>query len=116
MHLRQYSNYYETLLAAALGEDGQQCCGPDAEKKWISLVGMISRSKPHFLVAAPSNVAVDNVIQRIMEKGFYDGRGNKYFPNILRIGGGKGDRVKSVSLEDTMEQIYGLQGFIPLLV
>ena len=86
LHLRQYSQYYEDLVTAALGEEGQLCRGPDAEKKWIALVSGLSRSKPHFLVTAPSNVAVDNIIQRIMESGFYDGKGEKYFPTILRIG------------------------------
>ena len=49
-------------------------------------VSKLSRSKPHILVTAPSNVAVDNILQRIMEVGFYDGKGSRYFPNILRIG------------------------------
>lgn len=111
LHIRQYYSYYETLLATALGEEGQKCCGSDAEKKWVALVASISRSKPHILVAAPSNVAVDNIVQRIMEKGFYDGKGQKYFPNILRIGGGKSEHVNAVSLEDSMEQILGMQEF-----
>jgi hypothetical protein len=32
---------------------------------------------------------VDNMIQRIIENGFTDGKGGKYNPNILRLGMGR---------------------------
>ena len=35
---------------------------------WLAMATQLSRSKPHILAVAPSNVAVDNMIQRIMDK------------------------------------------------
>jgi len=55
---------------------------------WLAMVAQLSRSKPHILAVAPSNVAVDNMIQRIMDKGFHDGSGGRYNPSILRLGAG----------------------------
>jgi hypothetical protein len=31
-------------------------------------------------------VAVDEMIERVMQKGFIDGKGDKYYPTILRLG------------------------------
>lgn len=62
------------------------------------------QEKPHILVVAPSNVAVDNIVQRIMEKEFYDGSGGKYKPDMLRVGAGKTAIVQAVSLEDILEK------------
>lgn len=56
--------------------------------RWLAMVAQLSRSKPHILAVAPSNVAVDNMIQRIMDKGFHDGGGGRYNPSILRLGAG----------------------------
>eukprot|EP01138_Halocafeteria_seosinensis_P009344 gb/GECG01009549.1/.p1 GENE.gb/GECG01009549.1/~~gb/GECG01009549.1/.p1 ORF type:complete len:997 (+),score=129.48 gb/GECG01009549.1/:1-2991(+) len=42
--------------------------------------------KPRILVAAPSNAAVDNVIEKIMQSGFKDGRLCPYGPAIVRVG------------------------------
>ena len=35
---------------------------------WLAMATQLSRSKPHILAVAPSNVAVDNMIQRIMDR------------------------------------------------
>lgn len=39
--------------------------------------------KPRLLVCAPSNVAVDNIISKIIEEGFKGGDGNKVIFQIL---------------------------------
>ena len=109
LHTKQYQRYYEDLLKAALGEEGIACRCNEAEAKWTALVSLMSRSKPHILVAAPSNVAVDNIIQRVMESGFLDGNGCKYFPNILRIGGRRRTEVKAVSIEETLENVLTMK-------
>lgn len=104
IHLREYNRFYKHAIEAMLSEEGLQCrLSPDSSP-WLKLLGKVTKHKPHILVAAPSNVAVDNIIQRIFFKGFVDGAGNKYNPSILRVGGGKSPRVKIVSLEDTLEQ------------
>lgn len=45
----------------------------EVDQAWHSL----KEDKPHLLVTAPSNVAVDNIIGRIIEDGFLDGNGNR---------------------------------------
>lgn len=34
---------------------------------------------PHILITAPSNVAVDNIVSRILEEGFLDGKEVKWY-------------------------------------
>ena len=123
VHLAAYHRYYELLLSAVLGSEGVACRnfrtsggseGPYSNSgggsvgplppghdpmPWVQLVSRVAKAKPRMLVAAPSNVAVDNILQRIMQRGFLDGNGNKYNPSILRVGGGKSDAVQDVSLE-----------------
>ena len=38
LHVKQYNKYYEDLLAAALGTEGEKCRTKDAEKNFIGLV------------------------------------------------------------------------------
>jgi senataxin len=61
--------------------------------------------KPRILVCAPSNAAVDNVILKIMEDGFIDGRGHRYNPSMIRVGVGQSANVKDVALETKVDQI-----------
>ena len=105
IHLREYNKYYRLALSTILGPEGLKCRqSANPNVSWLHLAAMLSKLKPHILVTAPSNIAVDNVIQRIIDKGFMDGNGGRYNPNILRVGGGKSDSVKIVSLEDTLEK------------
>ncbi len=108
IHIREYNRYYELALSTVLGPAGQSCRASNSEAAWLSMVSQLSKTKPHILVVAPSNVAVDNIIERIMELGFYDGNGGRYNPSMLRVGGGKTPRVQSVSLEDTMRAEEGM--------
>ncbi len=109
IHIREYNKYYELVMKAILGREGTKCRHATyKENKFndqplLQLITRLAKTKPHILVVAPSNVAVDNIIERIMEKGFYDGQGGRYNPNLLRIGAGKSNRVMSVSLESTLE-------------
>ena len=105
LHVLEYDKYYNRCLLAVLGPEGVRCRSETADPHaWLQLIARLGKSKPHILVTAPSNVAVDNILQRIMEKGFTDSTGNHYNPNLLRLGGGKADRVRAVSLEDILEQ------------
>ena len=104
IHLREYNRYYALALTTVLGPEGWKCRQSPNPSLWLNLAAKLSKLKPHILVTAPSNIAVDNIIQRIIEKGFIDGNGGRYNPNIIRVGCGKGDSVKIVSLEDTLEQ------------
>ena len=112
IHMLEYDKYYKLLLSTVLSPEGLQCREAFAKrndiKPWISLVSRLAKNKPHILVAAPSNIAVDNILQRIMEKGFSDNLGNKYSPDILRLGKMTVDRgmtvVREVSLEGIIEK------------
>ena len=103
-HIREYNKYYRMAVDIFLSDEGIRCRNSKNSESWLKLISKISKSKPHILAVAPSNVAVDNLVQRIMEKGFIDGRGGRYNPTILRLGMGRGCKVKSVSLEDTLEE------------
>ena len=63
------------------------------------------QQKPRLLVCAPSNNAIDNVIQKIMEGGFIDGSGGRYNPSIVRIGVNQNKVVKDVSLESKVNEL-----------
>ncbi|OQR89917.1 hypothetical protein THRCLA_09515 [Thraustotheca clavata] len=95
LHLREYNRYYNAVLDVARRPD------QDTYKAWAR----IGSEKPHILVAAPSNIAVDNIVSKIMEEGFCDGEGRRYFPHIVRVGRGVTANVKSVSLDGMVESL-----------
>ena len=71
LHIREYNKYYEEVLSTLTGTEGIICRGGGIEPtRWLKLVSGLGQRKPHILVVAPSNIAVDNIIQRIMEKSF----------------------------------------------
>jgi senataxin len=99
LHIRQFNRYYQAVHDIVDVKNHQtsgatKLALADAAKK-----------KPRLLVCAPSNNAIDNVIQKIMENGFMDGSGLRYNPSIVRIGVGQGDAVKDVSLESKVSKI-----------
>lgn len=106
LHIREFNRYYAALLSAVLGPQGMSCRvrGSTDPAPWIALVSSLASSKPRILVTAPSNVAVDNIVERILRDRFLDSSGRRYKPGIIRFGGGKGASVKSVSLEELQEQ------------
>ena len=67
----------------------------DTDQAWLRY----KEQKPHILVTAPSNVAVDNIVLRIMEDGFIDGNGRRYNPPIVRMGRFQSERVRAISLD-----------------
>jgi DNA replication protein len=99
LHIRQFNRYYQTVHDIVDVENHQT----SGETK-LALADA-AKKKPRLLVCAPSNNAIDNVIQKIMENGFMDGSGRRYNPSIVRIGVGQGDAVKDVSLESKVNKI-----------
>jgi senataxin len=95
LHIRQYNKYYESVRRIATQPTGTRQAALD----------MARRAKPRLLVCAPSNAAVDNIILKIMEDGFVDGRGQRYNPSMIRVGVGKGTAVKPVALETKVDAI-----------
>lgn len=106
IHTKEYNAFYSSCISTVLGPEGMRCRrAPTETSLWTNMVASLSKAaKPHILVTAPSNVAVDNVIARIMEKGFIDSKAETYYPSILRFGAGKSNSVQAVSLEEIMEK------------
>lgn len=67
LHIRQYNKYYEEVRRIAAMQSGNRQGALDIARK----------AKPRLLVCAPSNAGVDNVILRIMEDGFVDGKSER---------------------------------------
>jgi len=74
------------------------------------------------LVVAPSNAAVSNIVERLMESGFVDGGGGQYFPKIVCTGIGHrvSDRVRPVSFDElcssSLRQYKDSSGHVKQLV
>lgn len=96
LHLLEYQRYYDAIMEVAVQPDGRE-----AEKRWQE----IGAQKPHILVCAPSNIAVDNILERILEDGFLDGHGGIYRPVIFRVGRGQGAKVKAVSIDEQVDML-----------
>ncbi len=63
--------------------------------------GMRTR-RPRLLVCAPSNSAVDEVLTRLLQIRFLDGQGERYIPEVVRVG--NGDRVADSAKNQTAEK------------
>jgi hypothetical protein len=109
LHVLKFNSYFEEVLMALLGSAGMRCRLSQDQSRWIAMLTSISRpSKPRILAVAPSNVAIDNIIEPILAKGFVDGNGATYLPSMLRLGGGKSNRVECISLEGTLRHFDDL--------
>ncbi|KAG9148748.1 hypothetical protein Leryth_013426 [Lithospermum erythrorhizon] len=56
------------------------------------------------LVCAPSNSALDEIVLRLLKTGIHDENDHVYNPKIVRIGVKAHDSVKSVSMDNLVEQ------------
>lgn len=79
LHLREYNRYYNAILDVARRPDHE------TKQAWAK----VGSEKPHILVTAPSNIAVDNIVDKIITEGFCDGEGRRYYPSIVRVGRGQ---------------------------
>lgn len=104
IHVQQFNAYYDSLTAAL--KAGRFT---NNERSWLDLAQV---AKPRIIVCAPSNVAVDNVILRILSERFHDGGGNEYLPFLVRIGKGsqQHQEVAKVALSRIVEEQLSLSG------
>lgn len=51
------------------------------------------------LVCAPSNVAVDEIIRKLIQTGLYNSEGNSYMPSFVRIGPNYHPTIKEYALD-----------------
>ena len=106
LHIRQYNKYYEEVRRIASMQSGNRQAALENAR----------RAKPRLLVCAPSNAAVDNIIQKIMEDGFVDGSGQRYNPSMIRVGVGASSVVSDVALQTKVDQVsfYTMPHFVCL--
>eukprot|EP00210_Caulerpa_lentillifera_P002220 g2133.t1 len=82
-HLVHFERYYKKVieqyrnLAHSLGMDKMEKSELASARIWM---------KPRILVCAPSNAAVDELLERIVVHGFHDSAGRNYKPNLIRVG------------------------------
>ncbi|KAJ0588177.1 putative DNA2/NAM7 helicase, helicase domain-containing protein [Helianthus annuus] len=62
--------------------------------------------KPRMLVCAPSNAATDELLTRVLDRGFIDGEMKVYRPDVARVGVDSQTRAaQAVSVERRTEQL-----------
>ncbi|KAJ7518585.1 hypothetical protein O6H91_21G075400 [Diphasiastrum complanatum] len=122
IHLVQYQRYYAALLkklapgsllpnSSSLYND-EQSGGIDEvlQKMDRSLSRMLPRlcPKPRMLVCAPSNAATDELLSRVLDRGFIDGEMKTYRPDVARVGTDPQSRAaQAVSVERRSAQLLG---------
>jgi hypothetical protein len=68
--------------------------------------------KPRLLVCAPSNAATDELLARVLDRGFIDGELRSYKPNVARVGLDFGSpAAQAVSVERRANQVRAVHFF-----
>lgn len=105
----------EGSLIAALRHK-EECSSDDEEDPLLSFatpslsLGALTACKPHILVCAPSNAAVDVLVQRILALGFFDANGSPYIPRIARLASQDAATAVSVASVDVGRAVDMLAG------
>ncbi|WIA18803.1 hypothetical protein OEZ85_003486 [Tetradesmus obliquus] len=83
-HLTQFQRFFLSLDAAVreLAERGAKL---DAEMTSDGFSGWLA-PRPRILVCAPSNAAIDELLERILRGTFRDVNGRVYRPDVVRLG------------------------------
>jgi senataxin len=73
---------------------------PEDNKKMMIKPELSDISPPKkILICAPSNVAIDEIIRKLINQGLYDSNGKKYIPKLIRIGPNYNPNLKEYSLD-----------------
>ena len=104
IHVQQYNRYYDAIAEAV--RNGRISTN---ERTWLDLTKI---SKPRIIVCAPSNVAIDNIILRILDEKFLDGDCRQYVPRIVRIGKGSENnaQVARLALSKLVDKLISKSG------
>ncbi|XVE95339.1 hypothetical protein REPUB_Repub02eG0088500 [Reevesia pubescens] len=120
IHLVQYQHYYTALLKKLAPESYKQASesGPDnvamgsIDEVLQNMDQNLFRTlpklcpKPRMLVCAPSNAATDELLARVLDRGFIDGEMKIYRPDVARVGVDSQTRAaQAVSVERRTEQL-----------
>ena len=120
IHLVQYQHYYTALLKKLAPESYKQNNERNADNVTSGSIDEVLRSmdenlfrtlpklcpKPRMLVCAPSNAATDELLARVLDRGFIDGEMKVYRPDVARVGVDSQSRAaQAVSVERRTEQL-----------
>lgn len=100
IHLVQYQHYYAAFLKKLapesyrpLNENNYESTGTGSIDEMLQTMDQsIYRTlpklcpKPRMLVCAPSNAATDELLARVLNRGFIDGEMKVYRPDVARVG------------------------------
>ena len=69
--------------------------------------------KPRILVCAPSNAATDNLLERVMSRGFRKTDGDAYYPDVIRVGAADAMVSEKVTVVHAQAKVEGLMRMSP---
>lgn len=122
IHLVQYQHYYTSLLKHVAPESYKQAHEIHSENAPTGSIDEVLQNmdqnllrtlpklvpKPRMLVCAPSNAATDELLARVLDRGFIDGEMKVYRPDVARVGVDSQTRAaQAVSVERRTEQLLG---------
>ncbi|XP_071741756.1 probable helicase MAGATAMA 3 [Rutidosis leptorrhynchoides] len=120
IHLVQYQHYYTALLKKLAPESYKQATESLSSDVPNGSIDEVLQSmdqnlfrtlhklcpKPRMLVCAPSNAATDELLTRVLDRGFIDGEMKIYRPDVARVGVDSQTRAaQAVSVERRTEQL-----------
>ncbi|XP_022768304.1 uncharacterized protein LOC111312367 isoform X4 [Durio zibethinus] len=120
IHLVQYQHYYTSLLKKLAPESYKQANESSPDTVAMGSIDEVLQNmdqnlfrtlpklcpKPRMLVCAPSNAATDELLARVLDRGFIDGEMKIYRPDVARVGVDSQTRAaQAVSVERRTEQL-----------
>ncbi|CAK9174268.1 unnamed protein product [Ilex paraguariensis] len=120
IHLVQYQHYYTALLKKLAPESYKQNTESNSDNVATGSIDEVLQNmdqnlfrtlpklcpKPRMLVCAPSNAATDELLARVLDRGFIDGEMKVYRPDVARVGVDSQTRAaQAVSVERRTEQL-----------
>ncbi|KAL1540501.1 helicase sen1-like [Salvia divinorum] len=120
IHLVQYQHYYTALLKKLAPESYKQVNETNSDSVPSGSIDEVLQSmdqnlfrtlpklcpKPRMLVCAPSNAATDELLSRVLDRGFIDGEMKVYRPDVARVGvDSQTKAAQAVSVERRTEQL-----------
>ncbi|XP_050205638.1 helicase sen1-like isoform X2 [Mercurialis annua] len=120
IHLVQYQQYYTSLLKKLAPQSYKQSNESNSDNIAMGSIDEVLHNmdqnlfrslsklcpKPRMLVCAPSNAATDELLSRVLDRGFIDGEMKVYRPDVARVGVDSQTRAaQAVSVERRTEQL-----------
>jgi len=106
LHVAGYNRYYARMLAEACKPnflDGANSAIDAAAAEAAAV--RLENDAPRLLVCAPSNTAVDELLQRVLRHRFVDVSGQIYCPDVLRVGeGATSAEARTVSVDERADK------------